>query len=578
MSVLRIFIWCALGMGVLALACEESTANLDDAGADGDSDADADTDTDTDGDTDSDTDTDTDTDTDADTDSDADSDSDGDPIVIDFTIDSSADVHAISPYIYGTNQPDWSTYSRYLTFGRAGGNRWTAYNWETNASNAGSDWNYSNDGYLEGGDTPGEAVRFRTRAALDANASMLITVPICGHVSADKNGNVDLSDPNHLNDRFHVSQAVKGSPFVLSPDLNDDFVYQDEFVNWVGTTFPDAATDPMRTIFYSLDNEPDLWAGTHREIHPDPVTYVELVGKTIDFATAIKAVDSSATIFGFVSYGWYGYTTLQNAPDSGTYGDFINYFLDQLNQADSDSGQRLVDVLDLHWYPEAEANGVRIIEDNNSPAVVEARLQAPRSLWDSSYQETSWIVDSIPGPIYLLPRLRQKIEEHYPGTKIAITEYQYGGYGHISGGLAQADVLGIFGRENIFAANLWHLNGSHSFHYGAFAMYRNYDGAGGAFGDTSISAGTTDHQASSIYASVDAGNDNRLVIVALNKTDRTIEGRFGVEHSVSFSSAEAFALTAASADPVQVSSASLTNNQFTYDLPPMSVHTFVLTP
>ena len=30
-----------------------------------------------------------------------------------------------------------------LTLDRSGGNRWTAYNWETNASNAGSDYQYS---------------------------------------------------------------------------------------------------------------------------------------------------------------------------------------------------------------------------------------------------------------------------------------------------------------------------------------------------------------------------------------------------------------------------------------------------
>ena len=76
-----------------------------------------------------------------------------------FTIDSGAARHPISPYIYGTNQPDWAGRSRGLRLGRLGGNRWTAYNWETNASNAGADYHHQNDDYLGGGDVAGEAVR-----------------------------------------------------------------------------------------------------------------------------------------------------------------------------------------------------------------------------------------------------------------------------------------------------------------------------------------------------------------------------------------------------------------------------------
>ena len=72
-----------------------------------------------------------------------------------FTIDSAAARHPISPYIYGMNQSDWAGRSRGLRLGRLGGNRWTAYNWETNASNAGSDYRHQNDDYLGGGDVAG---------------------------------------------------------------------------------------------------------------------------------------------------------------------------------------------------------------------------------------------------------------------------------------------------------------------------------------------------------------------------------------------------------------------------------------
>ena len=68
--------------------------------------------------------------------------------------------HPISPYIYGINFYSGITGAPpNLTFDRAGGNRWTAYNWETNASNAGSDYLYENDDYLSSSTTPAEAVR-----------------------------------------------------------------------------------------------------------------------------------------------------------------------------------------------------------------------------------------------------------------------------------------------------------------------------------------------------------------------------------------------------------------------------------
>ena len=124
----------------------------------------------------------------------------------------------------------------------------------------------------------------------------------------------------------------------------------------------------------------------------------------------------------------------------------------------------------------------------------------------------SWITENyLNGPIYLIPRLKAQIDAHYPGTKLAFTEYSWGGGDHISGGIAQADVLGIFGREDVFAATIWHLGGEkHLFVHGAVEMYRNYDGKGGAFGDTSIQAVNSDHSKASVYAAVDAGNPNRM--------------------------------------------------------------------
>ena len=69
-----------------------------------------------------------------------------------------------------------------------------------------------------------------------------------------------------------------------------------------------------------------------------------------------------------------------------------------------------------------------------SEPVVVARLAAPRSLWDASYTETSWITQfSTEGPIALLPLLSKHVAAHYPGTGVVLGEYYHGAGAHVSG-------------------------------------------------------------------------------------------------------------------------------------------------
>src|SRR5215471_9992849 len=109
-----------------------------------------------------------------------------------------------------------------------------------------------------------------------------------------------------------------------------------------------------------------------------------------------------------------------------------------MKAAEQAAGKRLVDVLDLHWYPEAQSkSGTRIIVADSPADLVTAREAAPRSLWDASYQEDSWITrDDLKAPIALVPRMRDKIAQHYAGTKLSFSEWNYGGGGHISGAIA----------------------------------------------------------------------------------------------------------------------------------------------
>jgi hypothetical protein len=493
-----------------------------------------------------------------------------------FEVDG-AKTSPISPFVYGHNYADWRRDRGLFTLARSGGNRMTAYNWETNASNAGSDWQHQNDAFLGGGETPGETVRGGLSQALNAGASYIVTVPLIGRVAADKNGGGDVNKtPDYLNKRFIPSLPEKGAPFAYPPDLADGKVFQDEFVAWIEKSFPEARRDPRRTIFYSMDNEPDLWASTHARIHPQKLRYDELCRLNATYAAAVKKVAPEALVFGFVSYGWHGMTTLQDAPDAQGR-NFIDVYLDEMRKAGEAAGRRLVDVLDVHWYPEVRAANRRITEDDASPDVAAARVQAPRSLWDPAFREKSWIADaSTKGPIRLLPRLREQIERRYPGTKLGVTEYYYGGGADISGGLAQADVLGIFGREGVFAATLWHLGRTDDrFIRAGFAMFRDFDGKGGAFGPTGLGVGGGDPAKASLYASTDPGG--RVVLVAINKTSGPLRIRAALKGCPAASRAAVWRLTSAEPKPVAAGELRVAG-AVEAELPALSVTTFALSP
>jgi hypothetical protein len=499
---------------------------------------------------------------------------------VELTIDRSKLGRTISPLIYGYNSIDDPAAQRVALL-RAGGNRFTAYNWENNASNAGNDYMFQNDDYLVTGaatpDAPGQAVRPMLETARRIGAAAVLTIPNVDYVAADKlgGGDVTKSGSDYLMTRFKANRPTAGATPSATPDPTDGVVYQDDFVTWVNQNFADVP------VLFSMDNEPDLWSSTHKEIHPLPVTYEELIQRNTDYARAVKAVSPAAPVLGFVSYGWQGYVTLQNAPDAGGE-DFINHYLTKMQAAETSAGMRLIDYLDLHWYPEATGRGaagkdVRIVfnDMDTSPGMVEARVQAPRSLWDPGYREKSWIATNVGGPIALIPRIQKKIDAYYPGTKLAITEWNYGGGGDISGAVATADVRGIFGREGVALANVWP-TGPDAFCQAAIGLFRNYDGAGARFGDTSVEATTTSIFSSSVYASIDSAEPSRLVIVAINKRADMTTATVRLTGDSAVTTAAVWVLSGTSPSirtgtPLSTS----TPGTFTYDMPPLSISVLV---
>jgi hypothetical protein len=241
------------------------------------------------------------------------------------------------------------------------------------------------------------------------------------------------------------------------------------------------------------------------------------------------------------------------------------------------AGKRLLDTLDVHWYPEAQDGANHRILDNsiNTTAMYNARMQAPRSLWDYDYHEISWIEQWNGQWLPILPPLQASIDNYYHDTNLAITEYDYGGQNHYSGGIATTDVLGIFGKYGVYIGTYW---GDGSYVKSAFKLYTNYNGWKDTFGDTNIPATTTNKIDSSIYASIFTGDANELHLIVLNKNiSNAINGTFNITSTKNYTIGRVWAFDGNSPNVTPLAGTiTVTGNSFTYSVSPKTANHIVL--
>ena len=403
-----------------------------------------------------------------------------------LSVDVSADRHPISPYIYGLNFAEEDLAAElHLPVRRWGGNSTTRYNWQNDTTNTGSDWYFENvpqdNSHPEQLPDGSSADRFIEQDRRTGTQTLL-TIPMIGWTAkrrtvghpfdcgfsinkyGEQQDNDSAWDPDCGNGvRSNGSPITSNNPLDTSTAITPVFVQS--WMNHLAGKYGTAASGGVR--FYNLDNEPMLWNSTHRDVHPSAASYDELYTRTVEYAAAIKTTDPQAKTLGPVLWGWtaYFYSALDIAaggnnwwdtrPDRKSHGDtpFVPWYLQQMQAYQQQHGTRLVDYLDLHYYPQAEG----IFSNSPGNAGTQAlRLRSTRSLWDATYEDESWIAETEGGPaVRLIPRMHDWVNANYSGTELAISEYSWGAMCHINGALAQADVLGIFGRERLDLATLW---------------------------------------------------------------------------------------------------------------------------
>ncbi len=558
-----------------------------------------------------------------------------------LTVDASTSgqTHAISPYIYGMNAG--SSYKAAaaaisLPIDRWGGNEATSYNYLYDLDAKGSDWYFEN--YIDNSnplDTASGAPNtsgFNTQVENDAavGAKTLGTVPLIGWVPADnsacsfsvaKYGAQQAVDPYRTDCGNGI--LTNGNRVVNDPT---DTYYQVEPATFDGTwvsflvnKFGNAAHGGVD--IYELDNEPSWWDGVHIDVHPLPFTYDELTNTSIAAAKAVKEADPTAGVSGPVMDYWWDYFYSKKDVESGWGSEggpcwqpwsnpvdreahggvpLVEYYLQQFAAASNAYGARLLDYLDLHTYYAAtyDGNGVAFSTAGDT-GEQQARLNSTRVFWDPTYTDPNepqpnYITDANytsscnvpPQAPQLIPMAQAWVARDYPGTKVAFTEYNWGGQEHINGAVAQADILGIFGMYGLDMATLWGAPDPTTQVPGlmAYEIYRNYDGNKSMFGDTALASASGNQGILSVYGALRSA-DNAVTVVVINKTYGDLTSTLSIKglattttsaQAYLYSNANLAAIVAQPAVAVRPGSERAVSTIANYTFPAQSVTLFVV--
>ncbi|MGN0620503.1 MAG: glycoside hydrolase family 44 protein [Porcipelethomonas sp.] len=483
----------------------------------------------------------------------------------------------ISPYIYGINQYGNVNNYKNVTVNavRQGGNRYTGYNWETNWSNAGEDWINSSDTNIgDLSDGAGYAARKLSEECSTYDIPYKITtLQMAGYVAADNLGEVTGAAPS---DRWNEVIFRKGNDYLLEPDLTDNAVYMDEYVNYLVKTLGDSTTS-TGIQGYSLDNEPFLWNDTHPYNHPEECTADELIEKSVELAKVVKEIDPNAEVFGPALWGILPciqagtsttYTDAKWESIKNNYDWYLDYYLESMANAEKTAGTRLLDVVDVHYYAQ-------------DCSTDDGKLQAARSLYDESYVENSWLQPYYGKYFPLLPNIQKSIDKYYPGTKIAISEYNLADISNekttgknVISAIAEAEALGAFAENEVYFATYWGTLPECPYVESAINLYTNYDGEGSAFGSTLVEAETEDLSKSAAFAAIEGSDDSNVDVILSNKNKTASENAvITIDGSSSdYKSAVVYAVSQDHSDIRIINVQNdLSGNKISVELPPLSV-------
>jgi hypothetical protein len=501
-----------------------------------------------------------------------------------LSVNAATGQHAINSNIYGMvggaklQLAPWFAATLKVPNVRWGGDGTSNYNWNYDTQNQGTDLYFlqgSNPTVVPGGQIDTMISGYR---AAYSGVQPIVTIPINGYLVNSNASN--CSYPQSLyptQDAFfqpysfpNCGNGSSGGVPIVNTTLNSVYLSNTPAIEeaWIAhliTTWGTCASGGV--CLYQLDNEPGGWCNTHHDWQTATcASYATIASDGETYATAIKTADPSAKVMGpsdFLLWGW-----VLNSPTSDP---ACVYYLKQFAAYDGAHGKRTLDYLDEHY-------GV-----GDTSSTIQYDFDQVRSYWDPTYTYQNNVFG---GPVEFIPRMQGYIASYYPGTLFSMSEYEvshYPGQPQIGGSsvidaMVLADALGVFGYYNLQLANLYDQINPGDAEAFTFLLYENYDGAGGHFGDTSVTSASTNQSELSVYGAL-RSSDGKLTVMVINKENTSYSTTLSLSGFTATSSALTYTYSSANTSAIVSGTASVSGgNSVSYTFPPYSATEFILTP
>ena len=416
-------------------------------------------------------------------------------------VDWSQTGRVVSPMLFGVNMAAESTGG--YTSNRWGGNAVTRYAWDIDVQNRARDWFFENiPNEADQVEAPSTSASDRLiETTLAASAASVITIPTLGFVPIDRQQRCGFSvakyGAQNSTDRYSPDCGNGLRPDGFTPITGNDAsdtsrtVGPEYAVAWLNHLATRHGADWLERSWFALDNEPNYWADTHRDVHPQPHTYAELWSYTLAYSLALRAAYPKLRLAGPDYTGFQALSDPVEREQGGSL-PFMEAFVSDLGEYErSHGGTRLLDVLDIHCYPEGEWDASHL--DPAADHIMRMRLT--RELWDESFYIESWLAR----PAFYLRWARQLIATHAPWLNLSCTEWNYQkdfNDDDIVGAVISVDAIGIYAREGVDLANKWSSPEPGSvIDYALLHFLHNFDGEGSSIaGATYVEVHTSSDQ------------------------------------------------------------------------------------
>jgi hypothetical protein len=383
---------------------------------------------------------------------------------VSVSVDPTQNKRLISPYIYGRNQTFDQPAQFYkdagLRFSRMnGGNNATGYNWRKKIT-VHPDW--YNNVYAEDWDSYAQNI-----AANYPDMQGMFAFQLIGRVASSTNNNFNDWAYNQSQYWSGVGQNLAGGG---TPDPNGGSKAlvegntnlftepwpADSSVGILGHWFGanGLGLNKSQFLYWNMDNEVDVWNGTHDYVMPTLISASAFMDRYIDLAKKAKALYPGIKLCGPVTtseWQWYKWSN-ESITINGRYYCWLEYFIKRLADEYKATGIKLVDVVDLHNYP---------WYNNNTEA-----LQLHRMYYDTLYNYPGanglktitggW--DNALTKEYIFKRINNWLNEHFGannGITVGLSEWSPGPSEPNLASVIYASHLGTFANNGVDFFSPW---------------------------------------------------------------------------------------------------------------------------